>query len=69
MKRTIWFPRFLILKPFLERHRVLNVDAIASIFRARLVKNLVVIMNLVVTISCASLKTRPSLLEIESPLH
>lgn len=69
MKRKIWFPKFLTLDLFLERHRVLNVDAIASVFRARLVKNLAVIMNSIIAISSTSLKTRPSLLKIESPLH
>ena len=69
IKRTTWFPRFLTLKPFFDRHRGVKVAAIALIFKALFVKNLAAMMCSVVASSWWSRNFGPSVCEIESSVH
>ncbi|KAL4610053.1 hypothetical protein ACB092_08G024300 [Castanea dentata] len=69
VESMIWFPRFLILKPLLDRHIGVKVTTTASGLSALLVRNLAAIMKVEAAISSCNLNLGPSLWEMVRPDH
>ena len=69
VKRTTLFLRFLILKPFLDRHKGVKVVAMVSMFKARFVRNLATMMNTNVAISLCIRNLGPSLCKIDKQVN
>ena len=69
VKRITWSPSFFILKPFFDLQSGVNVLAIASIFSALFVKNLVARTKSVTASSSLIWRLEPSTFESVRQLH